>query len=60
MFPVVNSRGMVIGTIPRNFIIILIRNFAFYNPSGGSVVEDIHNNEQNCNARDKKSITDVD
>lgn len=30
MFPVVNSKGMIIGTIPRNFIIVLIKSHGFY------------------------------
>lgn len=30
-FPIMNSKGMIIGTIPRNFIIVLVRYQAFYN-----------------------------
>ena len=42
MFPVVNSRGMVIGTIPRNYIIVLIKLECYYNPRGESLVESLH------------------
>ena len=29
-FPVMNSKGNVVGVIPKNFLIILIRNKAWY------------------------------
>ena len=39
MFPVVNNKGLVIGTIPRNYIIVLIKFECFYNPNGKSFIE---------------------
>ena len=29
-FPILNKKGNVTGLIPRNFIIVILRNFQFY------------------------------
>lgn len=63
MFPVVNNKGLVIGTIPRNFIIVLIKYECFYNPNGKSIVESLKESKGNLKAKqnhmekDKSSFT---
>ena len=53
MFPVVNSQGIVIGTIPRNFIIVLIKTECYYDPQGKSIVEDLTNTSLNKEAKNQ-------
>jgi hypothetical protein len=58
MFPVVNNKGLVIGTIPRNYIIVLIKFECFYNPSGKSFIECMKESKDNRKA--KKSHVEKD
>ena len=51
MFPVVNNKGLVIGTIPRNYIIVLIKYQCFYNPNGKSIVESLQESKGNLKAK---------
>ena len=39
-FPLLNIHGNIVGLIPRNFILILIRNKAFYKDTSSDVVDD--------------------